>query len=247
MIQNIDDITARVLRRSADAIRSVNQGLSKSLLTDKLGSQPELLLALHDTLAPAGERYDLIVIDCPPAGTTITNLAMAAAHGLIVPMRLDGFSLKSLEDIDEQYQAIKNRFNSTLELFGIVLFDVPQNATRMQGTMEQILGQVFGGQPPLFTTTIRHAGAAALQMSLNGVLAHEYEAAAEAYWSSTNVGERIIAGSDYSVAAPGLAEDYTNLAQEILALIGAENRPSEPSEVDVIVDLIEAEQVEVTS
>ena len=207
------------------------------LLSTKLGTKPELLLTLRQALSTVADEYDLIVIDCPPAGTTTTNLAMAAAHGLVMPMKLDGFSLKSLEDIDEQFKAIRSNYNHDLKLLGIVLFDVKQNATRMQATMQDLLDEVFEGDAPTFTATVRHAGAAALQMTLQGRLAHEYETDAETYWAATTVGERIASGSDYSPTARGLAEDYTALAKEIFErLLGG----TEPAKSDVVVDLTQA-------
>jgi hypothetical protein len=77
---------------------------------------------------------------------------------------------------------------------------------------------VLGEQIVVFDSTIRFAQAAAVDCRREGRLAHEYEQAAlsaEPWWKATAKGE------SFSRAATGLADDYQQLTNEILAALAA--------------------------
>ena len=68
---------------------------------DLVGAEIELITAerrewiLADALAQVKDRFDYIVIDCPPSLGMLTLNALCAADGVVVPMQAEYFALRS--------------------------------------------------------------------------------------------------------------------------------------------------------
>jgi chromosome partitioning protein len=69
---------------------------------------------------PAG-RYDHIIIDCPPSLDILTDNALAAATGLIIPVQPSSTSLRALRLLIEQLAAIEDELQlPPRQLYGLV-------------------------------------------------------------------------------------------------------------------------------
>lgn len=55
---------------------------------------------LADALAPVADRFDLILLDCPPSASVITDNALAVADRVCVPMRPEPYSYYGLKMLD---------------------------------------------------------------------------------------------------------------------------------------------------
>ncbi|KFN50573.1 ParA family protein [Arenimonas composti] len=84
---------------------------------------------LKNALAPIRDRYDYILLDCPPSLSLLTLNALAAADGVIVPMQCEYFALEGLSALIDTIEALKGRLNPALQIDGIVrtMFDVRNN------------------------------------------------------------------------------------------------------------------------
>ena len=68
------------------------------------------------------ERYDFIIVDCPPSLGILTMNALAAVDSVIVPMQAEYFALEGLAVITRVLQQIRDSgANPGLELEGIVM------------------------------------------------------------------------------------------------------------------------------
>jgi len=84
---------------------------------------------LARALAPLRERYDIILIDCPPALSLLTLNALTAADSVLVPMQCEYYALEGLSALLDTIAAIKARLNPGLEIEGIVrtMYDARNN------------------------------------------------------------------------------------------------------------------------
>ena len=91
------------------------------------GAEFELVLAddrearLKDALEKVKDRYDIILIDCPPSLGILTINALVAANGLVIPMQCEYYSLEGLSQLMMSVKQIKKRFNPDLNLTGILI------------------------------------------------------------------------------------------------------------------------------
>lgn len=76
---------------------------------------------LKKALKKVRDNYDYIIIDCLPSLGLITVNALTAAHSVIIPIQCEIFSLAGLGKLKGTINAIKQQFNSKLEIEGILL------------------------------------------------------------------------------------------------------------------------------
>jgi chromosome partitioning protein len=84
---------------------------------------------LKEQLAALGDRYQIILIDCPPTLHLLTINALTAAHGVLIPVQCEYFALEGLASLKETIEAVRRRLNPQLEIEGLLrtMYDVRNN------------------------------------------------------------------------------------------------------------------------
>lgn len=77
--------------------------------------------ALKRRLAPLADRFDLIIVDCPPSLTLLPINALNAASHLVIPIQCEYFAMEGLSQLLAAMAEIKEESNPDLALAGIVL------------------------------------------------------------------------------------------------------------------------------
>ena len=102
---------------------------------------------LKQALDAVKDRYDLILIDCPPSLEMLTLNALAAAEGILVPVQCEYYALEGLTDLMNTLRLVKKRINPNLEIFGVALtmFDGRTNFSNQvaQEVRRHVPGKVF--------------------------------------------------------------------------------------------------------
>lgn len=87
-------------------------------LVNELGRELKLKLAL----APLIERYDYILIDCPPSlGLLTVNGLMAAKDGALIPVQCEYLALEGLGELTHTIQRIRSALFPALQVRGVIL------------------------------------------------------------------------------------------------------------------------------
>ncbi len=83
---------------------------------------------LRQALEPVVNRFDYVLIDCPPALNTLTVNALVAAHGVIIPMQCEYYALEGLSALMATVDRIRQTANPSLRIAGLLrtMFD-PRN------------------------------------------------------------------------------------------------------------------------
>lgn len=76
---------------------------------------------MRDAFRRSANAYDFILIDCPPSLNLITLNALVAADALIVPLQAEFYALEGISSLLQTVEAVRARFNSSLEIQGVVL------------------------------------------------------------------------------------------------------------------------------
>jgi len=76
---------------------------------------------LRRALAPLREKYDFILIDCPPSLEMLTVNALCAAESILIPIQCEFFALEGVGDLVSTLRVIKRKLNPDLEVEGVLL------------------------------------------------------------------------------------------------------------------------------
>ena len=66
------------------------------------------------------DRYDYIIIDCPPSLSLLTVDAMTTADSVLVPIQCEYYALEGLSQLIHTVNLVKERLNPNLEMEGVV-------------------------------------------------------------------------------------------------------------------------------
>ena len=67
------------------------------------------------------DKYDYILIDCPPSLSLLTVMALVTSHSLLVPLQAEFFALEGITQLMKTIERIKANLNQSLEIRGILL------------------------------------------------------------------------------------------------------------------------------
>ena len=83
---------------------------------------------LRDALAPVQDKYDFILLDCPPSLNMLTLNALVAANGVLIPMQCEYYALEGLAALTETIETVRSTVNPSLQIEGLLrtMFD-PRN------------------------------------------------------------------------------------------------------------------------
>lgn len=146
-------------------------------------------MALRDKLTPEVlDRYDYVLIDCPPTLGLLTVNALVAADGIIIPVQTQYYALKGVAALLRIIKTVQARLNPNLRILGLLptFYD---GRTILARDMLQSLKDI--GEHQVFNTVIRQ---------------------------SVKVGEAPTAGVPITVYEPrsDAAKAFLDLAQEVL-------------------------------
>lgn len=106
---------------------------------------------LSSALASVFAEYDVVLIDCPPSLNMLTVNALAAAHGVLIPLQCEFYALEGLSALLDTVEQIKQSINPDLAVSGILrtMYDKRTSLTR---EVDKQLRDYFGDA--LLKTTI---------------------------------------------------------------------------------------------
>ena len=83
-------------------------------------------------LAGLDQKYDRVLIDCPPSLGLLTVNALTAADGVLIPIQTEYYALEGLSQLVNTIRLVRESLNPRLEIDGVLLtmFD---GRTRLSG------------------------------------------------------------------------------------------------------------------
>lgn len=178
------------------AILSTDLPLLSVLPADKnlFGAEIELVNArkreykLKELLSSIKNKYDFIIIDCPPSLGLLTLNALTAANSLLVPIQCEYFALEGVTELFDTLARVRRSLNPQLIIEGLLL-TMYDERTNLSAAVAQDLREFYGSQV------------------LNTVIPRNVRLA-----EAPSYGKPIVL---YDIRSKG-AESYMQLAKEIL-------------------------------
>lgn len=99
------------------------------------GAEIELLnfaereTVLKEHIKAEKDKYDFIIIDCPPSLSLLTINALACADSVLIPLQCEYYALEGLSQMLKTISMIKEKININLSIQGIVftMYDTRNN------------------------------------------------------------------------------------------------------------------------
>jgi len=110
-----------VLSTSVPGLELVPAALALSGAEIELVGLPARERRLSASLADLGERYDRVLIDCPPSLGLLTVNALTAADGVLIPIQTEYYALEGLSQLVNTIRMVREGLNPRLEIDGVLL------------------------------------------------------------------------------------------------------------------------------
>lgn len=114
---------------------------------------------LREALEPLKSKYDVCIIDTPPALGIVTINALTACDGVIIPAQADAYSLQGIVQLYHTLQAVVKYCNNTLKVYGIVLTRYNNRTVIRREVAETLDKTAQHIQTKLYKTKIRECTA----------------------------------------------------------------------------------------
>ena len=120
-------------------------------LSEVEGREMRLRMALQASMRRLRDKYDYILIDCPPALGYLTTNASNAANEVILPVNLDKMGMNALRASLRTVNLVRQSTNVALEILGILPTQVNMR-TKLDQARDEHLRSLYNSQ--VFETVI---------------------------------------------------------------------------------------------
>lgn len=98
----------------------------------ELVQQPEREVLLRRALQPLREKYDYVLVDCPPSLGLLTLNTLAAADSVLIPIQCEFYALQGLTQLLNTVRLVQQNLNPRLQIEGVLLtmYDQRLNLSR---------------------------------------------------------------------------------------------------------------------
>ena len=138
--QSVDDVKVTLQMPPLDVLPSTIDlsGADVDMANYEVGREK----LLKNKLDVVKDRYDYIIIDCPPALGLLNTNALTAADSVMIPVQCEYFALEGLTQLLSTIRLVQKLFNSELSIEGVLLtmFDV---RTKLSVEVQQEVRKYF--------------------------------------------------------------------------------------------------------
>jgi chromosome partitioning protein len=113
--------------------------------TVELVNMPQREYRLRQALENLDQRYDYVLIDCPPSlGLLTVNGLTAAADGVIIPVQCEYLALEGLSQLGRAIDLVRRALHPDLQLRGLVMTMYDVRTTLSRQVVEEVQGHFPG-------------------------------------------------------------------------------------------------------
>ena len=115
-----------LIKKVSDHLDLIPSNVNISGLEIELLDFENMEYVLRDVLKEHTDKYNYVILDCPPSLSILTINALCAADSVIVPIQCEYYALEGLSQLTYTINLVRERLTEKLEIEGIVftMFDV---------------------------------------------------------------------------------------------------------------------------
>lgn len=137
-------IEETILRDWMENLDLIPADMSLAACDAELADVENKNLILRGALRPLREKYEYLLIDCPPSLGTITVNALSAADTVLIPIQCEYYALEGLRQVLSSIEIVQEALNPSLLIEGIV-FTMYDGRIRLSQEVVRTVRKNFGG------------------------------------------------------------------------------------------------------
>src|SRR5262245_16491215 len=139
------DVTVEDIRIKTDVagLHLLPANIDLSAAEIQLVTEVAREMALARVLRPVLREYDFILIDCQPSLGLLAINALTVAHGVLIPLECEFFSLRGVALLLDTIDKVRERLNFDLELEGILATMYDSRTTHCRQVLQRVV-EAFG-------------------------------------------------------------------------------------------------------
>lgn len=87
----------------------------------ELSSMAEKEFLLKQSMTTIIEKYDYVLIDCPPSLSLLTINTLTASDSVIIPIQCEYYALEGVSDLMNTFNLVKEHINPDIDIEGILI------------------------------------------------------------------------------------------------------------------------------
>lgn len=124
-----DNVEECIMKDVVEGVDMIPSNMNLSGAEIELVGFEEKEFILRKAVAKVKDRYDFIIMDCPPSLNMLTINALSAANSVLVPIQCEYYALEGLSQLIHTIELVQERLNQELQLEGVVftMYDARTN------------------------------------------------------------------------------------------------------------------------
>lgn len=147
-------VTDAILKTEDENVDLLPANIDLSAAEVQLVNEVAREQVLSRALRPVVNDYDVIIIDCQPSLGLLTVNALAASHGVIIPLTAEFFALRAVALLVETIEKVQDRINPDLVIDGVLATMVDARTLHSREVIGRLV-EAFGDK--VFETVINRS------------------------------------------------------------------------------------------
>lgn len=127
-----------VLGEERDRLHLAPSGSALAGANVELVNHPEREFRLAEALQTIKNRYEYVIIDCPPSLGLLTINGIASSDELLIPVQAEYYALEGLGQLLETIELVRAHLKPDLSVLGAVITMYDKRTMLSQGVMEDL-------------------------------------------------------------------------------------------------------------
>jgi len=131
MIINDTPIESCILKTKFKGVDLIPAGIDLAGAELELCNLNDRMMKIKNPLLRVKDKYDYIIIDCPPSLGLLTVNALSASDTVLIPIQCEFYALEGLSQLMNTIRKVKSLYNPRIDIEGVLLtmYDSRTNLT----------------------------------------------------------------------------------------------------------------------